>query len=105
MPGLRGVELAQAVLELRPDLVVVFVSGYTDRMLGIDSISIEASFLQKPFSLDALARLARSLLDKKRKKGWVVAGRMSDPMEPRKLKVFGNGHHRIHSPSMPPMQN
>jgi hypothetical protein len=32
-------------------------------MLDLDAIGIEASFLQKPFSLDDLARLTRSLLD------------------------------------------
>jgi two-component system, cell cycle sensor histidine kinase and response regulator CckA len=68
MPGLSGVELAQSALKLRPALALVLVSGYTDRILDIESIGIEANFLQKPFSLDALARLARSLLDNKRKR-------------------------------------
>ncbi len=65
MPGLGGVELAQSAVALRPSLSVVLVSGYTDRMLDMESIGIEAHFLQKPCSLDALARLARALLDKR----------------------------------------
>jgi PAS domain S-box-containing protein len=63
MPGLGGVELAQSAVLLRPTLAVVLVSGYTDRMLDLDAIGIEASFLQKPFKLDDLARLTRSQLD------------------------------------------
>ena len=50
-------------------LQVILMSGYTDRMVGISSIGFEARFLQKPFSLDALARLTRSLLDTKRRSG------------------------------------
>jgi two-component system cell cycle sensor histidine kinase/response regulator CckA len=66
MPGQSGLDLAKAALEIRPTLTVVLMSGYTDRMLDISSIGFEARFLQKPFSLDALARLTRSLLDKKK---------------------------------------
>lgn len=65
MPGLGGIDLARSVMSLRPKVRVVLMSGYTDRVLNVESIGIEAHFLQKPFSLDALARVARSLLDKK----------------------------------------
>jgi DNA-binding NtrC family response regulator len=65
MPGMGGVELAQNALNWRPALSVILMSGYSDRTLDIESIGVEACFLQKPFSLDALAILARSLLDKK----------------------------------------
>jgi PAS domain S-box-containing protein len=68
MPGLGGVELARAALEIRPTLAIVLVSGYTDRMLDIQSIGIEVHFLQKPFNLEALARMARSLLDRPQEK-------------------------------------
>jgi CheY-like chemotaxis protein len=62
MPGLGGLELAKSALELRPALAVVLVSGYTDRPVDRASIGF-GKFLQKPFSFDALARTARSLLD------------------------------------------
>ncbi len=65
MPGLGGLELAKSALELRPALAVVLVSGYTDRPVDRASIGF-GKFLQKPFSFDALARTARSLLDKNR---------------------------------------
>jgi two-component system cell cycle sensor histidine kinase/response regulator CckA len=66
MPGLDGVGLAQSALKLRQDLKIILLSGYTDRMLDIESLAIKALFLQKPFSLEALGRLARSLFDRER---------------------------------------
>ncbi len=63
MPGLGGVELAQAALALRPALAVIFVSGYPDHPLNIETFG-RGKFLQKPFSFDVLARTLRSLLDK-----------------------------------------
>ena len=65
MPGRSGLELVKAALEIRSTLAVILMSGYTDRVLDISSLGFEARFLQKPFSLDALARLVRTLLDKK----------------------------------------
>ena len=67
MPGLGGLELAKFALELWPRLAVVIMSGYTDRVLDSEAIGIGARFLQKPFSLDALARTVRSLLVNYRK--------------------------------------
>jgi two-component system cell cycle sensor histidine kinase/response regulator CckA len=66
MPGLGGLELAKSVLELRPGLAVVLVSGYTDRALDSEAADIGAKFLQKPFSLEALGRTIRFLLSKNR---------------------------------------
>jgi PAS domain S-box-containing protein len=66
MPGVGGLEVAKSALQLRPNLSVVLVSGYTDRPLGSGPADIGAKFLQKPFSLDALARTVRFLLSKNR---------------------------------------
>jgi len=65
MPGMGGLDLARSVLGMRPSLSVVIVSGYTDRALDLESSDIGARFLRKPFSLDTLARLVRSMMDKK----------------------------------------
>jgi PAS domain S-box-containing protein len=65
MPGMGGLDLARSVLKMRPSLTVVIVSGYTDRALDLESSDIGAQFLRKPFSLDTLARLVRSMMDKK----------------------------------------
>ena len=63
MPGMGGVELAKAALKMLPELAIILVSGYADRTSADDATAIEASFLQKPFSLDALARLVRARVD------------------------------------------
>lgn len=62
-----GLELTKSALELRPGLAVILVSGYTDRAIDSDADSIGAKFLQKPFSLDSMARTVRSLLSKNRR--------------------------------------
>ena len=65
LPGLGGLELAKSLLEMRPALSVVFVSGYPDHRLERQDIGF-GKFLQKPYSFDGLARTVRSLLDKNR---------------------------------------
>jgi DNA-binding NtrC family response regulator len=59
MPGgLNGVQLAGALLARRPQLRVVYMSGYTDNALVDQSISESgARYLQKPFTPGELARL------------------------------------------------
>jgi DNA-binding NtrC family response regulator len=62
MPGGGGPDLAKTVLQTRPDLRVIYMSGYTDRVLS-EKLGENASFLQKPFGLDHLASKIRSLLN------------------------------------------
>ena len=50
MPGMAGPDLAHAVGLLRPNLKVLFMSGYTDRAaVRHKMIEADANFLQKPF--------------------------------------------------------
>jgi two-component system cell cycle sensor histidine kinase/response regulator CckA len=62
MPEMRGGELAQRLVAMKPGLKTLFISGYLDgeALLGEEG---PTSFLQKPFSLDELARAVRHLLD------------------------------------------
>ncbi len=62
LPGGGGPDLAKVALETRPDLRVIYMSGYTDRVVGSELIGGNAIFLQKPFSLEVLAGKLRSLL-------------------------------------------
>jgi len=64
MPGLQGPELAERLLELRPEMSVLFVSGYAEpeRLLNLN-LNRKRGFLQKPFTSEDLARLVRSLLE------------------------------------------
>ncbi len=64
MPGIGGPELAERLVPLHPELKVLYISGYTDDAVlrhGVrDGV---ASYLQKPFTLVALARKIRDVLD------------------------------------------
>lgn len=64
MPGKSGRELAEQLLALRPELKVLFMSGYTDdAMLRHGVMSPGSAFIQKPFALEELLGRVRSLLD------------------------------------------
>ena len=66
MPGLGGRELAKKVGALHPDMKVLFVSGYTEDAIQHHGVlDAGTTFLQKPFTLDALARKVREVLDSK----------------------------------------
>jgi signal transduction histidine kinase/ActR/RegA family two-component response regulator len=64
MPGMDGVELVSRLLGTRPDLRVLFISGYTDRALGHQGLRPGGTaFLEKPFTPEKLARKVRETLD------------------------------------------
>ncbi len=63
MPGMSGVELAAEARERRPDLPVVFVSGYTANERIAPEGDPATAFLAKPFDGDDLLRAVRATLD------------------------------------------
>jgi two-component system, cell cycle sensor histidine kinase and response regulator CckA len=63
MPQMSGGELAGRLIQLRPGLKVLFMSGYTEDVLARHNISAGAGLLQKPFTLEALGRTIRAALD------------------------------------------
>jgi len=64
MPGMGGREVALLLGAARPELKVLYVSGYPDESIVHHGV-LEAgiAFLQKPFSADGLARKVRQVLD------------------------------------------
>jgi CheY-like chemotaxis protein len=64
LPGMSGREIAKRVSQLRPEVAVLFMSGYTDDALihshGLDETS---AFLQKPFSSVTLGAKIREVLE------------------------------------------
>jgi CheY-like chemotaxis protein len=64
MPGGGGRELTESLLVSRPDLRVIFMSGYTsDIVLRRGVVEESVRFLPKPFSPSALAHVVRRTLD------------------------------------------
>jgi two-component system cell cycle sensor histidine kinase/response regulator CckA len=60
MPGIQGPELVKAALDMRPQMHVIYVSGYTDRGMEIAHKENNATLLQKPYSLADLGHTIRS---------------------------------------------
>ena len=60
MPGIQGPDLVKAALDMRPQMRVIYVSGYSDRGLEIATQENNAILLRKPYSLADLGRTIRS---------------------------------------------
>jgi PAS domain S-box-containing protein len=64
MPGMSGVEVANRLVSGRPEMRILYMSGYTnDAMLRRGVQTAGTPFIQKPFSMQALGHKLRSLLD------------------------------------------
>jgi PAS domain S-box-containing protein len=65
MPRKTGPEVAAELLVRRPELKVLYVSGYADQaIVPLGLAGTEATFVQKPFTHDGLAAAVRELLDR-----------------------------------------
>ncbi|MCG8457724.1 MAG: PAS domain S-box protein [Holophagales bacterium] len=70
LPSSSGPELAARLLESRPDLPVLFISGYAGPFLERHGFrKADHEVLQKPFSTRTLATRLRSLLDRRLRSG------------------------------------
>jgi two-component system, cell cycle sensor histidine kinase and response regulator CckA len=64
MPEMNGRQLAEQLRKIRPELPVLFMSGYTDdEMVRRGLIDADHPFLSKPFTPETLAAKARQLID------------------------------------------
>jgi two-component system cell cycle sensor histidine kinase/response regulator CckA len=64
MPGMNGRELAQRIAEIRPNTKVLYMSGYTENVVGRDgTLDAGIRLLQKPFTLRELKNRVREVLD------------------------------------------
>jgi hypothetical protein len=63
MPRMRGPELAERILKERPDLAILFMSGYAaDSFPGIPQLGRIKS-LEKPCKSEVLLQTVRQVLD------------------------------------------
>ncbi len=66
MPGISGRELVERLQRIHPEAKAIYMSGYTDNVILHHGILEEGlNFIQKPFTLESLARKVREVLDKK----------------------------------------
>ena len=66
MPGLSGLEVARRLREQRPQVKVLYVSGYVDTAaLASESLGPDVAFLEKPFRLQVLTAKLREVLGHK----------------------------------------
>ncbi len=63
MPGMNGFDLAERLAPSRPTMKILYMSGYTDDgIFRHDLLHPNVAYLQKPFSLESLARKVRETL-------------------------------------------
>jgi len=63
MPHLRGPEVARRLAASRPDIKIIYMSGYTEGEVDVvNETEPEIPLLQKPFELDFLAAKIREVL-------------------------------------------
>ena len=61
LPGMSGLELAEAALASRPDLPILLITGYVGKSLETSRLAPHMEILRKPFTLDELAARVQAL--------------------------------------------
>jgi PAS domain S-box-containing protein len=102
MPGMNGRELAQQLSATRPDTKVLFMSGYTENVIGHNgTLDPGVNLLQKPFTLPALKSRVREVLDTALPLEVSMATRaLGQPHFPKRAKVspFRAPRFNLHLP-------
>ncbi|MEW6377108.1 MAG: response regulator [Thermodesulfobacteriota bacterium] len=64
MPKMNGRELAERLVSIRPEIKVLYMSGYADNVIAQHGVLEEGiNYIQKPFTVNGLARKVREVLD------------------------------------------
>jgi len=62
MPVMDGRQLAAALARIRPNLPIVFMSGFTAQLMDMHLVSPHLAFIPKPFKNEDLLRMLRDCL-------------------------------------------
>ncbi len=80
MPGMNGRELANQVSPTRPEMRVLYMSGYTENHIGHNgTLDQGITLLQKPFTLPALKAKVREMLDTPLPQEKQMSARLAQP--------------------------
>ncbi len=64
MPEMDGMELGEKIGEMFPTVDILYASGYTsDHLMNTEALDEGVHFIRKPFSVQALAKKVREILD------------------------------------------
>ncbi len=92
MPGMNGRELAQRMSEIRPNVKVLYMSGYTENVIGHNgTLDAGIRLLQKPFTLRDLKDRVREVLDTS-----PIPPEVSISMSTQAVSVHGTPAHIAH---------
>jgi CheY-like chemotaxis protein len=64
--GMTGFDVARVARRLRPDLPIIFVSGFSDQSLLSEDFSAETKLLSKPFRVAELAEALTAAFERRR---------------------------------------
>lgn len=65
MPEMNGPQLAKHLISQHPEMKVLYMSGYVKNFISYQGIlGKEMNYIQKPFTVNELARKVREVLDK-----------------------------------------
>jgi DNA-binding response OmpR family regulator len=79
MPDLNGRTVAERLSAQRPELRVLYMSGYTDdEVMRRGITAAKTPFIQKPFLPDELLRRVREALDVNRRAGGALRASDAD---------------------------
>ena len=78
MPQMGGREVANRLASRRPEMRVLYMSGYTDEAIVHQGVlDAGTAFLQKPFSVTGLAQKVHEVLSDPRAKSSETRGRLA----------------------------
>jgi two-component system, cell cycle sensor histidine kinase and response regulator CckA len=64
MPSMSGKDLSEEISRIRPEIKILFMSGYAANPVAHQDVLDESvHFIQKPFSIDSMALKVREVLD------------------------------------------